>query len=148
MKYKILDDYTVRFNHPQTKNTILIRILESRYQGGNIPYNIGNLTEYSHVLDLYFDDISEYNEHALKYFTFFDEQMAATILDLVKQTKPQEIVVHCSKGCSRSPAVMLGIADYLDRDDITHEIKNQNTYFHPNQWVLSIFEQYKKRLVK
>lgn len=145
MDYSILDDYVIRRYKPKGQYPILIRLLEPYYQDIGIPYNILYESHYVAILEVYADDIREWSPKANQFFTLFNEDMKQQILSFIAQHPFDELVVHCNKGCSRSPAVMLGIADFLEQGDWIKAIR-QNPNFLPNELILSVFNLSSKKI--
>lgn len=146
----IYDDYTVRKLEPRGNKPILIRILEPSYKRNNkIPYKIETIDKYI-VLELYFDDISEYPPEKYKdRFVLFDINMAKKLVSFIEKHDFDEIVVHCSQGISRSSAIMVCISRILNLPEIEKTIYKCGR-FKPNNLILNEFSKikYNKKYTK
>ena len=136
----IYDDYTVRTLEPRGKNPILIRVLETSYKGNNIPYEIETINKYKNILELYFDDISDYSERYINKFSLFNKDMAQELVKFINENIFDEVVVHCSAGISRSSAIMICISRILGLKTIEENIYKCGM-FYPNTLVINEFSK-------
>lgn len=143
--YRILNDYTIRHYKPKGDKTLLIRLLEPMYREEGVPYTIEFESEFKAILNIYVDDVSEDNELSRKYFYLFTEEMASDIINFINSNEFDELIVHCNKGMSRSPAVMIGILDYLKEYELEEMVLNSHLYT-PNELIVDVFKRYNQKL--
>jgi predicted protein tyrosine phosphatase len=122
------------------ENTIIIRITSNE----KFSY-MANEKLFSDILELRFDDVSDThptgdtmlygqmtNDHYNQIVSFFEKNKLDT----------KNIIVHCDAGQSRSPAVALGILDYLLEDpEQAISLIRINGHWKPNIHVLSYFKK-------
>ena len=70
---------------------------------------------HTNVLRLYFHDITEpITDDPFHDYVIFSDDQADSILNWLENlSDPSLVIVHCSAGVSRSPAVVLFMIDYL-----------------------------------
>ena len=91
-------------------------------------------------LKLTFDDISKEDDIISKEYIYFSIDMAKEIVEFVNKNKHlQSWILNCAAGISRSGAVGLWLAYYLNYD--IDKFRKDNPYIHPNPLVLSLLEQ-------
>lgn len=139
MYFSICDDYSIRNYMLKGKNSLLIRILEPSYDTNGIPYQINNIEQYKNVLELYiYDTIDNYNNQNTKYI--FNYEHAKILNDFIITNDFDEVVVHCSLGISRSPAIMICIAKILGNSELENIIKEKYKFYNLN--IVDTFENY------
>lgn len=142
MKVRILDAFSVQYYQPKSAKPILIRILEPYYLDYGIPYTLLYEKDYQAILELYFDDVGlevlDYPDQTT--FQPFTLQMAKEVLSFVTEHRPTELIIHCQKGQSRSPGVLLGLAKSLGMTDLVQAV-SQDTRYLPNSLVLKVFQE-------
>ena len=121
-------------------NTIIIRITSNE----NFAV-MNHTTDFLGVLELRFDDISDKHptEDTMLYGMMTPNHYYE-IKSFVEKFKSNEcdIIVHCDAGQSRSPAVALGILDYLLEDHAqAQELLMKNGHWKPNVFVTSYFRR-------
>ncbi|MGL5692355.1 MAG: hypothetical protein ACRDD8_16350 [Bacteroidales bacterium] len=134
-----------RAKEGDARKRILISILST--VDTELPNDITN--EYSMVVPLRFDDIElsykqielEELDEAYDGLTAFKAIHAATVAYRVKEALKggiiDEIDVHCTAGVSRSGAVAVGIAMFLNDEKLMEETVMNNNIL-PNNYVLSM----------
>ena len=135
MKINIFNDFDVRYYEPTGKYPVLIRALNPYYQQIGVPYSEVYLQSYRAVLDVYVDDVREETEQGKCVFKLFNEEMANEIREFVLGHSFDECVVHCSYGESRSPAIAIGVAHLLKKEEVKNELL-QNPNYKPNELIL------------
>lgn len=123
----------------------------------NTPHNIISISEgkavaqlndcHSNVLRLYFHDITEpITDDPFHDYVIFSDEQADSILDwLANLENPELVIVHCSAGVSRSPAVVLFMMDYLDYElDIDIFCKDNFSLMNPHVYD-TLVKRYKIR---
>lgn len=113
-------------------NSILIRILEPSGYSNDLP--IINYSSYQDILELYLPDyIKKINTQEL---TEIFSELNQFILD----NDFDEIIIHCSLGISRSPAIMICIAKIINNLELEELIKDQYKFY--NKFIVQRFENY------
>jgi len=136
MYFSICNDVNVRNYNLNGKRSILIRCLEPDYLNSGIPYNINNIDKYVDILELYiYDYSSEVKENKF----VFDIKKALLLNKFILSNDFDEIVVHCSMGISRSPAIMICIAKILNNKDLEDIIKDKYKFY--NRDIVDFFEK-------
>lgn len=139
MYFNIYDDYSIRNYIPKGKKSILIRILEPSYNINGIPYKIDTIKLYKNILELYiFDTINKNSNEDSKYI--FNQEHAKILNNFIINNDFDEIVVHCSLGISRSPAIMICIAKILGNNKLENIIKEKYKFY--NLHIVDTFEKY------
>lgn len=147
MKITIKNIWNVSEYNPNSKS-ILISIVDNK------DFNTDFYNKYIRVLKMDIDDIDlcVYPEIANEKYNIFNINYYNQVIDFIKNAKEEgieEIVLHCSAGVSRSPALAMGICKYLELEEEYKAIINSKGYF-PNLYILSFFtsveEETKKRL--
>lgn len=134
MYYGCYDEYTIEHIKPIGKNPIVIRILD---------YEKEPLKNFYNVLTIYVSDLEKnYGSGNL-----YNENHAKQINDFILNNDFDEILVHCSLGISRSPAVMAYIALILDDKKMFNDILSQKHFF-PNKLILQISMAYNYTIKK
>lgn len=138
MYFGIYDNYTIRTLKPKGKKPILIRALEPSYKkNGKIPYSIKYIDQYVDVLELYFEDISDYlPKEQRDRFVLFNQDMAKQLIEFLNKNDFDEVITHCNAGVSRSSALMVCISRILGIPEIEDKIYRSGR-FHPNTMVLN-----------
>lgn len=133
MYFGIYDEFRVRNLSLRGKKAILIRIfapnscLKERY-------SISNLSDYEAILELdIFDYVKEPNGNEL-------EDVFTKLNNFILDNDFDEVVVHCSLGMSRSPAIMLCIARILKNTELENIIKEKFKFY--NRFIVKEFENY------
>lgn len=145
MYFNIFDNYSIRNYIPKGKNSILIRILEPSYNINGIPYKIDTIKLYKNILELYiFDTINKSNDDDSKYI--FNNGHAKILNDFIVNNEFDEVVIHCSLGISRSPAIMICIAKILGNSILENLIKEKYKFY--NLHIVDVFEKYNYNLKK
>lgn len=142
MYFGIYDNYTIRNLKPKGKRPILIRALEPEYlKLGKIPYDIKYINEYIDVLELYFEDITDYPpiEHKDR-FLLFNKEMAKKLIEFINKNDFDEIIIHCYAGVSRSSALMICVSKALGIQEIEEKIYKSGK-FAPNKLILNEFSK-------
>lgn len=134
MYYGCYDEYTIEHIKPLGKNPIVIRILD---------YEKEPLKDFPNVLTIYVSDLEK------KYGSgnLYNESHAKQINEFILNNDFDEILVHCSLGISRSPAVMAYIALILDDKKMFNDILSQKHFF-PNKLILQISMTYNYTIKK
>ena len=134
MYYWCYDEYTIEHIKPLGKNPIVIRILD---------YEKEPLKDFPNVLTIYVSDLEK------KYGSgnLYNESHAKQINEFILNNDFDEILVHCSLGISRSPAVMAYIALILDDKKMFNDILSQKHFF-PNKLILQISMTYNYTIKK
>ena len=134
MYYGCYDEYTIEHIKPLGKNPIVIRILD---------YEKEPLKDFPNVLTIYVSDLEK------KYGSgnLYNESHAKQINEFILNNDFDEILVHCSLGISRSPAVMAYIALILDDKKMFNDILSQK-HFIPNKLILQISMAYNYTIKK
>lgn len=134
MYYGCYDEYTIEHIKPLGKNPIVIRILD---------YEKEPLKDFPNVLTIYVSDLEK------KYGSgnLYNESHAKQINEFILNNDFDEVLVHCSLGISRSPAVMAYIALILDDKKMFNDILSQKHFF-PNKLILQISMTYNYTIKK
>lgn len=125
---------------PFTPNAVMIRIADV----GRDFMPLRDKSRYLDILPIHFNDINEGDD----YWGLSDKEQAKMILfskkhvseiyDFVDKNRgAEQIVIHCNAGVSRSSAVALGIANYLDDEETYLKLKQIKRYL-PNPRVLAL----------
>ena len=138
MYFNICDDVSIRKYNVKGKKAILIRILEPSYKVSGIPYSINNIKQYVSVLELYIDD-TIINSVVVDFENAFDSQKARVLNNFILKNDFDEIVVHCSLGISRSPAIMICIAKILNNIELENIVRERYKFY--NQYIVDVFEK-------
>lgn len=135
MYYHICNEVNVRNYDLKGKKSILIRALNSSYRENGVPYQIENIDDYSAVLELYLDDTP--NE---KYITLnsFNIDKALELNNFILENDFDEIVIHCTLGISRSPALMICVAKILGNEKLEEIIKHNYSLY--NKFITQVFD--------
>lgn len=139
MYFHICNEVNVRKFELCGNKSILIRVLEPSYSETGIPYKIENIDDYSAVLELYVQDSYQKEKDSFSYDDVI--KLNCFILD----NEFDEVVVHCSLGASRSPAIMICIAKIIGDEKLEMIIKNKYKIY--NSFIVDLFEfiGYKKK---
>lgn len=134
MKVTIKNLYNIE-NYIPNEKSILISIID------NEETNIDFYNKYIKVLKLDIDDIDIciYKDIDFEKYNIFNINHYNKIIEFIQEDDINEIVIHCSLGISRSPAIAIGICKYLRLEDQYKKIRNSNKFF-PNLYILSYFE--------
>lgn len=138
MYFSICNDVSIRNYRLKGNKSILIRILEPSFKKDGVPYKIGNITEYKDVLELYIEDTIIGYEKVNKE-NVFNSETAKILNEFILKNDFDEVVVHCSLGISRSPAIMICIAKILNNHKLEDLIKESYTFY--NSYIVEIFEK-------
>lgn len=131
MYFGIFNDYNVTNVKLKGTNSLLIRILEPT---GTKKNNIINISEYKDVLELYLHDyVKKVNLNEIEE-EFFE------LNNFILDNNFDEIIVHCSLGMSRSPAIMICIAKILKIEELENIIKNNYKFY--NKYIVDSFTKY------
>lgn len=136
MYFNICNDVNIKNFKLKGQKSILIRLLEPSYLVTGIPYDIDNIHKYKSILELYITDSS--NENSIYNF---DIDKAKLLNNFILINDFDEVVVHCSLGISRSPAIMICIAKILNNIELETLIKEK--YKNYNSYIVKVFENYK-----
>lgn len=128
MYYGIYDEYTITKIKPLGKKPIVIRLLDTEKEP---------LENFDKVLNLFVADIIM----KLDAKNIYNEKHAKMINEFILNNDFDEILVHCSLGISRSPAVMAYIALILDDKKMFNDILNEK-HFLPNKLILKKSMEY------
>lgn len=128
MYYGIYDEYTITKIKPLGKKPIVIRLLDTEKEP---------LENFDKVLNLFVADINM----KLDAKNIYNEKHAKMINEFILNNDFDEILVHCSLGISRSPAVMAYIALILDDKKMFNDILNEK-HFLPNKLILKKSMEY------
>lgn len=134
MKITIKNVWNVSDYIPNEKS-ILISIVDD----SNLKLDFYN--KYINVLKLTIDDIDTclIKDIYLKNYEVFNEIHYKKIINFIElNNNINEIVIHCSLGVSRSPAIGIGLCKYLGLEDEFLKMINSNKYM-PNLNILSYF---------
>lgn len=127
------------------------RILNSAFIQINEPFNHGKelfggasdpiMVDTDNILNLWFDDAEEnlplLNGDKLR---LFDEEMAATIVQFVRENEDKETwFIHCTAGISRSGAVGDVLSEYFEIP--YSEFKQMNPRVQPNTLVKNLLRK-------
>lgn len=138
MYYSIYDYYRVENFKPKGKKPILIRILNPNTDNDPLS-SFKYIEEYMDVLELYFDDIPHNKIYETSEYYFSLEDMKK-LNDFILKNDFDEIVVHCTLGMSRSPAIMICIAKILNNNNLEQLVASKFRIY--NKSLVNIFEQY------
>lgn len=128
MYYGIYDEYTITRIKPLGKKPIVIRLLDTEKEP---------LENFDKVLNLFVADIIM----KLDAKNIYNEKHAKMINEFILNNDFDEILVHCTLGISRSPAVMAYIALILDDKKMFNDILNEK-HFLPNKLILKKSMEY------
>lgn len=128
MYYGIYDEYTITKIKPLGKKPIVIRLLDTEKEP---------LENFDKVLNLFVADIIM----KLDAKNIYNEKHAKMINEFILNNDFDEILVHCTLGISRSPAVMAYIALILDDKKMFNDILNEK-HFLPNKLILKKSMEY------
>lgn len=134
MKYfGIFNETAVKNLKLNGKKSILIRIFEPNSFTSE-HYQILNATSYQAILELYLHDyVKEIRENTLN-------EEFLKLNKFILQNDFDEIIIHCTLGVSRSPAIMICVAKILKNIELEIWIKNK--FQHYNQYIVSSFEKF------
>lgn len=138
MYFNIYDDVSIRNYNLKGKKAILIRILEPSYKVSGIPYIINNINQYKDILELYIED-TIIGSQIINKENVFDYEKAKILNDFILKNDFDEVVVHCSLGISRSPAIMICIAKMLNNSKLENIIKERYKFY--NEYIVNVFER-------
>lgn len=139
MYFNICNDVSVRNYNLKGKNPILIRVLEPSYKISGIPYEIDNIDQYIDVLELYIKDTISVSE-IISGENVFNYEKSKILNDFILKNDFDEVVVHCSLGISRSPAIMICIAKIIESNELETLIKEKYRFY--NSYIVNIFESF------
>lgn len=139
MYFSICNDVNIRNHILKGKESILIRVLEPSYKTVGIPYKINNIAEYKAVLELYLEDTTANRKNTNNEF-IFDNQKAKLLNDFILNNDFDEVVIHCSMGISRSPAIMICVAKILNNRKLENIVKEQYKFY--NSYIVDTFENF------
>ena len=128
MQFGIVDKYTIEHLKPIGENPLLIRIIDKEEKSPKYYHNF---------ISLYLDDMP-YELPGYKNITDKDFKL---INDFILDNDFDEIIVHCTMGISRSPAIMAFIAKVLNRPDMIDTINNDK-HFIPNKLIIEKSREY------
>lgn len=135
MIFGIYDEYRIKDIIPKTHNTLLIRILEpSNIKEDNSDLRYAN--DYKKIIHLYLYDIYNVEDIIKKEF---NQKNLKIINNIILENNYEEILIHCSLGISRSPAVMICISKIINNKKLEKFIKNNYSFY--NQMIIEDFEQ-------
>ena len=135
MIFGIYDENRIKNIIPKTHNTLLIRILEPF----NIKENDDDLkfkNDYRKIVHLYLYDT--YNTSDILKQKFNKDNLNI-IANIIYQNNYEEILIHCSLGISRSPAVIICISRLINNKELENFIKENYPFY--NKMIINIFEQ-------
>ena len=93
---------------------------------------------------MYFSICNEFsiNKYSLKgnKSNLFNYEKALTLNNFILENDFDEVVVHCSLGISRSPAIMICVAKILNNLELENKIKEKYKYY--NQYIVRIFQSF------
>lgn len=135
MYFNICDSVSIRNYSLKGNKSILIRILEPSYKLNGIPYIISNIEKYKDILELYIEDTLIDLENK----NIFDYKKAKILNDFILKNDFDEVIVHCSLGISRSPAIMICIAMILNNVELENIIKNKYRFY--NLYIVDVFKK-------
>lgn len=121
----IFDNERVRNLKLKGKNKILIRIFDRDIYYVDKP-NILNIDEYNDVLELYIKDLSKCDDTS--YLRDCFKELNNFILD----NDFDEVIVHCTLGMSRSPAIMICIGYILNNMGLVDMISKKYRFYNKN----------------
>lgn len=131
--FGIYDEISVTKLSLKGKNSVLIRIFEPNSNNITHPLII-NHSDYKDILEVFlFDYVTSPKSHELD--TVFKK-----INNFVLTNNFDEIIIHCSLGLSRSPAIMICIAKILNNHSLEQTVKEK--YKHYNKFIVKEFENY------
>ena len=132
MKFGIYSRYIVDDVMPIGKKSILIRV----FSDNNDYFDMKYINLYSNVLNLCIKDFCEKKEDEL-------EQLRVKFVELnnfILSNDFDEVIVHCTLGISRSPAIMICIAKILGSLDMENIIKENFRFY--NKIIVDEFEKF------
>lgn len=135
MIFGIYDENRIKDIIPKTHNTLLIRILEPF----NIIENDNDLkyqNDYREIIHLYLYDTYSTSDIVKQEF---NKRNLNIISNTILQNNYEEILVHCSLGISRSPAVIICISKIINNKKLENFIKENYVFY--NKMIIDIFEQ-------
>ncbi|MBW2994805.1 hypothetical protein KY312_00485 [Candidatus Woesearchaeota archaeon] len=140
MELLITNQYAAEKHQPD-KPTYAIRIFSSWHDKDDR----GQLKEsefYSHIAEYVFDDCDEYYEAGPVYI---DEKIAKQIIDDFANNRYgiECLLVHCSLGRNRSPAVAVALNEIFELGNNTEELKQKYNRF--NKYVYKIIKESAKK---
>ena len=130
MKFGIYSRYLVDDIIPTNEKTVLIRIFSNYSDFFDMKY----IDLYSNVLELCIEDFCVKNVEDKLRDKFIELNRFILFNDF------EEIIVHCTLGISRSPAIMICIAKILDSLDMENIIKENFKFY--NKIIVDEFEKF------
>lgn len=132
MKFGIYSRYMVDDIVPTSKKAILIRI----FSDNNDYFDMKYIDLYSKVLELYIKDFCDKKDDGLK-------KLIDTFIELnnfILSNDFDEVIIHCTLGISRSPAIMICIAKILGCFEIENKVKKKFKCY--NKIIVDEFENF------
>lgn len=131
MYYAIFDEQRVKNLKLRGTKTILIRILEPETIK---PSKIENIKDYVGILELHIKDyVSNIEEKEL-------DPIFSKLNKFILTNDFDEIIIHCSLGISRSPAIMMCISQILNNKKLLLEIEKKFPFY--NKLIIKEFQSY------
>ena len=132
MEFGIYSRYMVDDIVPTSKKAILIRIFSDYSDYFDMKY----IDLYSNVLELYIKDFCERKDEELKKLI----DMFIELNKFILSNDFDEVIVHCTLGISRSPAIMICIAKILGCLEIENIVKEKFKVY--NKIIVDEFEKF------
>lgn len=130
MKINVLDYSTCSKYQPHTKNAIMIRIGDELNEN-HLPQINEDLYKEIHLFQFY-DVVPQANLPSnWNYFNKDDGERLLSIFASLESKGIKEVIVHCFAGVSRSPAVAISLAWYLNQSEdsimklLKHAVPNE-----------------------
>ena len=134
----LIEDYGTAVVHDPKVPTLAIRIFDSA------PPNVSSLklmnaSKYIGILEYTFDDLDldrirkirpEYAERLISEHPIFNSQIAKQLLQdfYTNYKNADELLVHCTMGACRSPAVAIALNEMFKLGEDTEKMKNSYPY--------------------
>lgn len=137
MKISVLNRHDLSMLQPP-KNSIVVRATSD---DNFIPLKFKN--DFIDILELYFDDSSENHptddlKHGIMTTNHYQEIKSF----IAKHNNANYLFVSCDAAQSRSPAIAIGILDFLLNDsEQTIDLIKNNPHWKPNAFVISFFRR-------
>ena len=133
MYLALMDEKRIKNFKPNGNNPILIRIFNPNSDIESFD-DIKYIDCYKSVLGLYMKDITSMDNIDL-------EESFKLLNKFILDNNFDEIVIHCSMGISRSPAIMICIARILNNSMLEEEIKSRYKCY--NRYIVDQFDNFK-----
>lgn len=131
MYYGIFDEKKVTNLNLKGNKSILIRIFDPN---STTHPKIINELDYQKILELYIPD------YVTKPETKELEEIFTKLNKFILDNDFNEIIIHCSMGISRSPAIMICIARIINNTKLEQEIKEKYRFY--NKFIINEFKNY------